>query len=49
MAKDPVCGMQADEKTAPGRSEHNGKTYYFGATPCKTAFDRSPEKYAGKG
>ncbi len=29
MAKDPVCGMEVDEKTAPAKSEHMGKTYYF--------------------
>ena len=48
MAKDPVCGMQVDEKTAAGKSEHNGKTYYFCATQYKTTFDRNPEQYAGK-
>lgn len=49
MAKDPVCGMQVDEQTAAGRSERDGKTYYFCSTACKTAFDRSPERYVGKG
>lgn len=48
MAKDPVCGMQVDEKTAAGRSEHDSKTYYFCSTACKTAFDRAPERYATK-
>ena len=45
MAKDPVCGMTVDEKTAAGRSDYQGKTYYFCAAICKTRFDASPEKF----
>jgi YHS domain-containing protein len=45
MAKDPVCGMDCDEKTAKGKSEYRGKTYYFCALGCKKAFDTNPEKY----
>jgi len=45
MAKDPVCGMTVDEKKAAARSEYKGKTYYFCAPGCKTAFDKDPEKY----
>ncbi len=45
MAKDPVCGMDVDEKTAPAKSEHMGKTYYFCAPGCKRAFDENPAKY----
>jgi YHS domain-containing protein len=48
MAKDPVCGMQVDEKTAPAKSEYKGRTYYFCMQACKTKFEQSPEKYAGK-
>ena len=47
MAKDPVCGMEVDEKTAPAKSEHMGKTYYFCALGCKKAFDENPAKYTG--
>ncbi len=47
MAKDPVCGMDVDEKTAPAKSEYNGKTYYFCAPGCKREFDKNPEKYVG--
>jgi YHS domain-containing protein len=47
MAKDPVCGMEVDEKTAAGKSEYQGKTYYFCAPGCKQAFDKEPEKYVG--
>lgn len=45
MAIDPVCGMEVDEKTAAATSEYKGKTYYFCAPGCKTAFDKEPEKY----
>lgn len=49
MAKDPVCGMDVDEKTAAGKSEYKGQTYYFCSPGCKRAFDRDPEKYLGTG
>ena len=45
MAKDPVCGMDVDEKTAAATLEYQGKTYYFCALGCKKAFDTDPEKY----
>lgn len=47
MAKDPVCGMEVDEKTAAATSQYKGRTYYFCAPGCKTAFDKDPEKYVG--
>lgn len=47
MAKDPVCGMEVEEKSAAGQSEYKGKTYYFCAPGCKSAFDKDPEKYLG--
>ncbi len=45
MEKDLVCGMMVDPKTAPAKSEYNGKTYYFCSPGCKRDFDREPEKY----
>ena len=45
MAKDLVCGMDVDEKSAPAKSEHMGKTYYFCAPGCKKSFDENPTKY----
>ncbi len=47
-AKDPVCNMMVDPKTAPAKSEYKGQTYYFCAPGCKTSFDKNPEKYLGK-
>lgn len=45
MATDPVCKMTIDEKTAAGKSEYNGKTYYFCAPGCKAKFDQNPQQY----
>jgi len=45
MAKDPVCGMEVDEKTAKHKTEHMGKTYYFCAAGCKEKFEANPHKY----
>ena len=47
MEKDPVCGMEVDPKTAAGKSEYQGKTYYFCSPGCKRDFDKDPEKYLG--
>jgi YHS domain-containing protein len=46
--KDPVCGMDIDPKTAAGKSEYQGQTYYFCSQGCKKSFDKEPEKYIGK-
>ena len=48
MLKDPVCGMDVDPKTAAGKTEYQGKTYYFCSPGCKKAFDKEPQKYAEK-
>ncbi len=44
--RDPVCGMQIDEKKATAKSEYQGTTYYFCSPSCKAAFDKEPPKYA---
>jgi len=46
MAKDPICGMNVDEKTAKLKSDYKDKTYYFCSQTCKTTFDKNPAKYA---
>jgi Cu+-exporting ATPase len=48
MAKDPVCGMEIDEKTAAGRGEYQGMIYYFCAPGCMQAFDEQPEKFVNQ-
>ena len=45
MMKDPVCGMQVDEKKAP-TSMYGGKQYAFCGKDCKEAFNRDPNRYA---
>ena len=45
MAIDPVCKMQVEESKAAGKSEYNGKTYYFCCPGCKAQFDRNPQDY----
>jgi len=45
MAVDPVCHMKVDEAKAAGKSDYQGKTYYFCSPVCKTKFDRDPAQY----
>jgi YHS domain-containing protein len=45
MAKDPICGMNVDEKTAEFKSEYKGKTFYFCNQSCKVTFDKNPARY----
>ena len=45
MVKDPVCGMEVDEKNAASTSVYQDKTYYFCTQACKRAFDKDPAKY----
>ena len=44
MVKDPVCGMEVDEKKAAATTVYRGTTYYFCAQACKTAFEKAPER-----
>jgi YHS domain-containing protein len=45
MAKDPVCGMEVDVKTAQNKLEYKGQTYYFCTALCMVTFQNDPEKY----
>lgn len=47
MAKDPVCGMEVDEKKAAATATYQGKTFYFCAAGCKASFEKDPKKYLG--
>ncbi len=44
--RDPVCGMQVDEKRAAAKSQYQGQTYYFCSQSCKQKFDQAPQQYA---
>lgn len=37
--------MQVDEKTAAGRVEHQGRTYYFCSPGCQKAFEKTPDRF----
>jgi Cu+-exporting ATPase len=45
QVKDPVCGMTIDKASAKGKSDYQGKTYYFCSDGCKKKFDADPKKY----
>ena len=45
MVRDPVCGMDVDERQAAATAEYQGKTYYFCSPGCKKAFEKEPQKY----
>lgn len=45
MAKDPVCGMDVDPRTATQKVNHDGSTYYFCAPGCRKAFAADPGTY----
>ena len=45
MAKDPVCAMQVDERTAAGSGAYQGQTYSFCSQGCKERFDKEPAKF----
>ena len=36
MAKDVVCGMEVDPKTAAAKTEYEGKTYYTSTGHLRT-------------
>jgi YHS domain-containing protein len=45
LAKDPVCGMDVDEKKAMFKLEYKGVIYYFCCRACKEDFDKNPKRY----
>ncbi len=45
MAKDLVCSMDVDPKTAKQVAEYDGQTYYFCGPGCKKAFEADPKKF----
>lgn len=51
VSKDPVCGMETDEKKAAASgmtSSYRGTIYYFCSKECKEEFDKDPNRYIGK-
>ena len=41
MPKDPICGMEVDEKKAEFSAARNGKKYYFCSRNCYDEFKES--------
>lgn len=41
----PGCGMKIDSARAAATREFDGKTFYFCATGCASAFDADPQRY----
>ncbi len=44
MGKDPVRGMNVDEKKAA--AVYKGETYYFCSVDFKAIFEKAPDNYA---
>ena len=44
MLRYPVCQMEVDPRTAVGKTEFRGETYYFCSSECKGIFEDAPEK-----
>lgn len=44
-ARDPICGMSVEIKSAKYTSEYQGETFYFCCTGCKQTFDKEPVKH----
>jgi YHS domain-containing protein len=40
---DVICHMDIGLEQAAGRSDYDGRTYYFCANSCKEQFDADPE------
>ena len=45
MAKDLVCKMDVEERTAKFKTVYKGKTYYVCCGGCRDAFKDDPETY----
>lgn len=41
MSKDPICGMNVDEKKAEFSAVKNGKKYYFCSENCYKQFTKN--------
>jgi len=48
MTNCAVCDMSLDERDAPARTTHEGKTYYFCSEQCEKTFEGNRDRYAKK-
>jgi len=42
---DPICKMEVDERTAAGKYDYQGQTYFFCSGCCLEAFKKEPERF----
>lgn len=45
LAKDPVCGMSVNPRTAKHKTSFKGETFYFCSAGCKAKFEADPQRY----
>ncbi len=48
MTKDPVCGMEVNERDSKHKINHEGKDYHFCSPGCQEQFRRKPQQFAGQ-
>jgi Cu+-exporting ATPase len=46
MTKDPVCGVNVDEKKSEFHTQFAGRKYSFCSEDCKAEFEADPDEYA---
>jgi len=46
--KDPVCGMDVTPENAAGKTDYQGRTYYFCSVHCLEKFRKHPESFPEK-
>ncbi|MCI0531950.1 MAG: heavy metal translocating P-type ATPase [candidate division Zixibacteria bacterium] len=49
MVKDPVCGMEVDEKSSEHKLRFQDKEFYFCQNTCKENFQKDPESFLHAG
>ena len=45
MTKDPVCGMNVDDKKPEFQAQYAGRKYVFCSEECRKEFEEKPEEY----
>ncbi len=45
MQTDPVCGMKVDPAAPAGKTDYQGRTYYFCSEHCLHSFRKDPQKF----
>lgn len=48
VARDPVCGVEVEDRKGAVAREHDGERFLFHDAVCADLFDTDPSYYAGK-